>query len=96
MIGLRTLLGLVLGSTTDFTPDANLITQYHSTGPPRSMWHLSRSLGSGGLGTFHDSSSLYQSNIFIFYIFCYDLISTDPTIPTVFLGGGKVHGKRVI
>ncbi|KAH9045597.1 hypothetical protein EDB85DRAFT_44768 [Lactarius pseudohatsudake] len=30
------------------------------------------------------------------FIFCYDLISTDPTLPTVFFLGKKEHRKRVI
>ncbi|KAH8999402.1 hypothetical protein EDB92DRAFT_1833999 [Lactarius akahatsu] len=59
-----------------------------------SAWHLARSLGSGGLGLYFlrltlSSLSHCSRNSQYILIFCYDLISTDPTLPTD-------HGKRVI
>ncbi|KAH8984104.1 hypothetical protein EDB92DRAFT_1888002, partial [Lactarius akahatsu] len=92
----------LLGSTTDFTPRCRCkfdhalapqgeITLYNSiacTISPQiyhgSGWHPARSLGSG----------VEILNTFLF--FCYDPISTDPTLPTVFFWGRKGHGKRVI
>ncbi|KAH8998559.1 hypothetical protein EDB92DRAFT_1835850 [Lactarius akahatsu] len=58
--------------------------------------HLARSLGSGPLLFMTPLSSLSHCsrNSQYIFIFCYDLISTDPTLPTVFFGGRKDHGKE--
>ncbi|KAH8977316.1 hypothetical protein EDB92DRAFT_1918037 [Lactarius akahatsu] len=101
----------LLGSTTDFTPRCKFdralapqdeITFYNSIACTVSpQIYYGKIVGiwwSGPLLFTTPLSSLSHCsrNSQYIFIFCYDLISTDPTLPTVFFLGRKDHRKRVI
>ncbi|KAH8993996.1 hypothetical protein EDB92DRAFT_1852134, partial [Lactarius akahatsu] len=85
----------LLGSTPDFTPGCKFdralapqgeITFYNVVG----IWWSGPLLFTTPLSSLSHCSQNFQYIL----IFCYDLISTDPTLPTVFFLGRKDHGKR--